>query len=520
MKKQISKLMILTLLAQVVAPVFFNNSYAAETTKETENCWEWMPAVCTATSPHLTTYLEFQKEVWVVLSTNQFKTARESVLEWKGWLFTSEILKVETLENFNESLAWRALRVLDITLTRSTTSLLTSAFLFELAAIWALADNSIGLTILFQDRAIVRDRTKLLDVEWSLTQTAYALWVAWDIWRSIKDAAALDNIVNNYAGKWLFESGASFWGGVAYMDAIKLLAELNSSVKWFIAYDSKALLEDFNANHPKFSLKKEWIEELSREYKCARWWFWFKCNTSWASLKNNIKILTNNTNNQWKSSVKQIKDSYNDLKAALWDWTAIKNRIKGEDLKLSDRERQILQGRYWLDAARLTKGESSWLISLNTNLKSQRKRLSKWVTTAVQWIKWTIAEYKKIYKESKQAVQDMQKAMSWDAFVWNRILAFFWWNVDTWKKADSKWVKMYNQMKDMLDRIATSKNSSTSIVTTINNKDLTMDYSVISVAVDNLIEAIWDKNKWLRQQLNLLCTAQCSNKWNDCCYVK
>jgi hypothetical protein len=38
MKKQISKLMILTLLAQVVAPVFFNNSYAAETAKQTENC--------------------------------------------------------------------------------------------------------------------------------------------------------------------------------------------------------------------------------------------------------------------------------------------------------------------------------------------------------------------------------------------------------------------------------------------------------------------------------------------------
>jgi hypothetical protein len=38
MKKQISKLMIFTLLAQVVAPVLFNNSYAAETTKETENC--------------------------------------------------------------------------------------------------------------------------------------------------------------------------------------------------------------------------------------------------------------------------------------------------------------------------------------------------------------------------------------------------------------------------------------------------------------------------------------------------
>jgi hypothetical protein len=58
-------------------------------------------------------------------------------------LFTSEILKVEGLENFNESLAGRALRVLDITTTRSATSLITSVFLFELAAISALADNSI-----------------------------------------------------------------------------------------------------------------------------------------------------------------------------------------------------------------------------------------------------------------------------------------------------------------------------------------------------------------------------------------
>jgi hypothetical protein len=38
-----------------------------------------------------------------------------------------------------------------------------------------LADNTIGITILFQDRPIVRDWTKLLDIEWKLSETAYNL---------------------------------------------------------------------------------------------------------------------------------------------------------------------------------------------------------------------------------------------------------------------------------------------------------------------------------------------------------
>jgi hypothetical protein len=58
------------------------------------------------------------------------------------------------------------------------------------------------------------------------------------------------------------------------------------------------------------------------------------------------------------------------------------------------------------------------------------------------------------------------------------------------------------------------------LVTNTNNKDATSNYVTLLRAVEDLIIAIWDKESWLRQQLNLLCTAQCSNKWNDCCYVK
>ncbi len=507
-------------MAQVVAPIFFANVSAQETSKETNKCWDETPAVCTATSPHLSTYLEFQKEVAALLSTNGFKTARESVQEWKWGLFTSEILKVEGLENFNESLAGRALRVLDITTTRSATSLITSVFLFELAAISALADNSIWITILFQDRAIVRDWTKLLDVERVLTQTAYNLWVVGDIWRTISDAKALNDIVKDYAWKGLFEDDAYFWDSIKYMDAITRLAELNSAVKWFMAYGTTTLMNDFNSNYPRFKLKESWIKGVQNEYQCARRWFWFKCNRSWALLKKNIQILTRSTNNQWKSSVKQIKDSFTNLKQALWNWTAIKNRFKGENLQLSDRERQILESRYWLDAAKLTRGETSWILSLNSNIASQRKKLSKGVKTAVKGVVWTIKNYKKIYKESQQAVKDMKKTLSWDVYVWSRIMTLFWWDAETWKKAKTKWVKVYEQMGTMLEKINKSKDNMTSLVTNTNNKDATSNYVTLLRAVEDLIIAIWDKESWLRQQLNLLCTAQCSNKWNDCCYVK
>jgi hypothetical protein len=82
------------------------------------------------------------------------------------------------------------------------------------------------------------------------------------------------------------------------MKALKQLAELNSAVKWFIAYDSLVLFENYNTDHPDLEFSEEWYKELSKEYKCARRNFGFKCNTSWASLKKNLQILTKNTNGQ------------------------------------------------------------------------------------------------------------------------------------------------------------------------------------------------------------------------------
>jgi hypothetical protein len=90
-------------------------------------------------------------------------------------LFTSKILQLTGLQTFNNSLAGQSLRIFDITVTRSATAIITAVFLFELAAVGALADNTVGLSVLFQERPIVRDRMKLLDVERSLNTAAYEL---------------------------------------------------------------------------------------------------------------------------------------------------------------------------------------------------------------------------------------------------------------------------------------------------------------------------------------------------------
>jgi hypothetical protein len=76
------------------------------------------------------------------------------------------------LENFENTLAGKSLQVFYKTAERTTISILTLAYLFELSAISAASDNTIYFTILFHDRPIVRDWSRVLDVEWNLSKNA------------------------------------------------------------------------------------------------------------------------------------------------------------------------------------------------------------------------------------------------------------------------------------------------------------------------------------------------------------
>lgn len=519
MKKQISKILIAIFLVQTFASNFF---YAAAQEKTCED----NPPVCTATSPSMQIYLEFQKEMATLLATKKFKTATEQVSEWKWWLFTSKILALTGVESFADSLVWKTIRIADITATRSATSILTSIFLFQLSAVTAIMDNTISLTILLQDRPIVRDWSKLLDVERTLSEIAYELWSNWEIANKITEVSAFDNIINKYKWEWLIKD-ATFWWSIAYTDLILQLTELNSAIKWFLAYDSTGMIDEYNNGDYNIEIQKEWIQELKEEYKCARRTFWFKCSTSWTALKKNLKILTNNTNKQWKWAINQIKDSYKELKQSLWNWSAIKDRFQWKDLTLTDKERELLESRYWLNAAKMTKWESSAIISLNSNISDKWNSLAKWVKTAVKSFKWAITDFKEKWKNKdseytklKEEAKAKKKEYKEDVYIGNRNLVFFWVNTETWKKSEYVWTKLYDLMLRNIESLNVSRTNSKHIASISNNMDLTKEYVLLLSKIKELTTVIWNKDNWLRSSLNSFCSAQCANKWNDCCYVK
>lgn len=184
----------------------------------------------------------------------------------------------------------QALKLSYITSSRSAIALLTTTYLFELATLSALADNTAGLTILFQERPFVRDRAKLLDIERNLNQTAYHLGQAGDIAKKITRTDAIKKVLQSYEAKGLLLQTSDFSSSVRYMDLISALASLNLTLKAFLLYDTQKPMELFKEE--QLLINPTWIATLTKDYQCARKTFGFKCNKTWKHLTKNVKQLS------------------------------------------------------------------------------------------------------------------------------------------------------------------------------------------------------------------------------------
>jgi hypothetical protein len=71
-----------------------------------------------------------------------------------------------------------------------------------------------------------------------------------------------------------------------------------------------------------------------------------------------------------------------------------------------------------------------------------------------------------------------------------------------------------------IESLNVSRMNSKHIASISNNMDLTKEYVLLLSKIKELTTVIWNKDNWLRSSLNSFCSAQCANKWNDCCYVK
>jgi len=78
-----------------------------------------------------------------LLAKKPFEIQTELVANPEGWLFTNKLLKLNSLESFDDSFLGRTLKIADQALGNVASSTLTSIYLFQLSAISTVIDNSV-----------------------------------------------------------------------------------------------------------------------------------------------------------------------------------------------------------------------------------------------------------------------------------------------------------------------------------------------------------------------------------------
>lgn len=537
MRKALSKCIIFLLLTQCLLSPFFSNTFAES---ESESS-----AVCSATPQTMNNYLTFQNEIIKLISTNSFKTATETMAEGKGGLFTNELLKIKWYNStIDDTLAGQALRLFDITASRSLVGTITAVFLFELTAMAAIVDSSLNLTILLQDRPIVRDRSSLMDIEWELSSAAYSRWSAWDIQKTIVEMDQLNNILEAAKRSETITKDSSFWSSITYINLISELVDLNISVRLFLAYWSTKDLSRTERTdwkwkkHPRLiKFNEKWIEEIKEDYHPVRRTMWFKCNTSRKNLVKVMKQLWGSTAEQWKSSWKRISKSYKDLKEALTNrWGALNNlKWKSSSSKLTEREKEILRSRYGIDTSKITDQEWLSIFKLYTNWKNQSSAIKKGAKSInkenIKGVGKSIKEgIKNGWKNTKDALKDgRKKTKALVKATWTSIKSVFK-RENNLSTLDAEFESWKNTMysNGLFEQEMQKQIKSFTIFSEAFNKltddnpaiETTKEFSVIRFQINEILHTIWDKDSMLRKALYEVCSKQCTNRGSSCCYVQ
>lgn len=183
-------------------------------------------------------------------------------------LFTTKVLRLNPQEE-KDALVDRLLSNLVNTSARLLQSTTNTALLVGLSALSVLGSSLSSLKILFEDRPIIRDYKKLLQIETKLTQIAYYLGKKTRLLATLDTPETLYRVVEKYQGLGLFEAGLE-QGEVSYFGILSDLIRMNATIKGFIGgggnggkiYQYSSL---FNAR-----LQEAWLAQLDLDYAFLR----------------------------------------------------------------------------------------------------------------------------------------------------------------------------------------------------------------------------------------------------------
>lgn len=547
--------------------LFFWTTFA----DEGEECY-----VCSRMSNEMQMYVNFQVEV--ISQLIQAQEQRDNYTWWtKKWLFSYGTVKVGA--NIWSSMKHTMQKTTQSSLDSVRSAEITSFILTKNATILSLWEWFGDMLVLFRQKPFMRDWSTLQEIDSSLDDLAWDVWMQWLLYKKISDDIV--NWINDVTAKYTMDKSGDYqifssfkiqWNAT-YADVIMDLSILNLSMKNFFTTESIEVYKKRTERYTKDKGGKLWIKysfndkylvNLSNSYACVKWKSGFKnCGWSMLDFASDIVNVWVEFKQSFQTSFKEIKEaSINLAQATKSIWKVMKNKYSknATELWLTDYQVELLSDVYGIDAYRLT--QQQWF-SLSTlfnwkflkNLKnsitfsfdifdsesSAQKKEAKKESSKSETLNWSKSTKKqkekycvKVSKLSSNADKqkcdeffNMEKTLEnskisgkeMKKILSNDIDEYLEFYVPGGNVTAFTWLVAYLNYK--IEDTLLELESDESIVMYSRNDSTTRYFVEIGANIHNMVEnVIWSKDKWNSIVKNLwdACENQCVNKWWECFY--
>ena len=535
-KTKIWLITLIFLLSQIGSPFLFASSSQTRNS-QAPKCWPNAP-ICLQTPNSLNLYLEFQQKAIALLASDPFKTTTEQIQSWEWGIFTNKVLKLSSPDaNTNIPILTDLLKELETAVTNMIIGTATTSALFLLSALNTESDGLMSFLILFQERPLVRDRSKLQDIDRSISETIYTLGQKWKIWKTIENTSQLQAIITQYQNQGLLSKAENIPSQFSYLELLLELQSLNVEIKSFLSSSSTYQLTD-NENILKFDMKR--VQNLKSDYHCAR----FnainlaapKCWGSANALLANLKTLTSNTKKTGASSLHTITSALERLNESLKGFKHFRSK---KNKSLTNDELELLRSVYGLDTTKLTDEQLSSFspFSISQKSKNQWDQAKKDAQTELKKIWQFRSNSIKSYKDSIKKAKEEKKAKEAEHARQQEAIKKRNEKIQEEEKADNKALSELKQQALELQikneyhislhehlykdfKILVDAENKVKTETELTNPTLnTYQFAHLSYQIQKIADLIWNNNAWIRKSLKNVCSYQCSNKPSSTCYI-
>lgn len=517
-KTKIWLITLIFLLSQIGSPFLFASSSQTHNS-QAPKCWPNSP-VCLQTPNSLNLYLEFQQKAIALLASDPFKTTTEQIQTWEWGIFTNKILKLSSPDaNTNIPILTDLLKELETAVTNMIIGTATTSALFLLSALNTESDGLMSFLILFQERPLVRDRSKLQDIDRSISETIYTLGQKWKIWKTIENTSQLQAIITQYQNQGLLSKAENIPSQFSYLELLLELQSLNVEIKSFLSSSSTYQLTD-NENILKFDTKR--VQNLKSDYHCAR----FnainlaapKCWGSANALLANLKTLTSNTKKTGASSLHTITSALERLNESLKGFKHFRSK---KNKSLTNDELELLRSVYGLDTTKLTDEQLSSFspFSISQKSKNQWNQAKKDTQTELKKIWQFRSDSIKSYKDSIKKAKEEKRAQEEEIQTDNKALSELKKQALELQIKNEHHISLHEYLYKDFKILVNAENKVKSETELTNSTLNTYQFAHLSYQIQKIADLIWNNNAWIRKSIKNICSYQCSNKPSSTCYI-